>query len=179
MSDTRGSLANPCIIFLMGVSGSGKTTIGHTLSNTLGIPFYDGDDFHPEENITKMRSGLPLNDDDRYIWLQRLHELARKMLSEHGAIIGCSALKEKYREILSEGIQDKCIWVLLEGGFELIEARMKHRPGHFMPIALLRSQFDTLEIPDYAARISIDQEPAQIVSKIMEVISAKQHGSGL
>ncbi len=125
------------MIVIMGVSGSGKTTIGLQLSDALGIPFFDADDFHSEENVTKMKHNIPLNDTDRQPWLESLAIKISEWDSKNGAVLACSALKESYRSILTEGLGDRAVFIHLDGSFELIEARMKAR-NHFMPPALLR-----------------------------------------
>lgn len=150
---------------IMGVSGTGKSTIGKLLSNTLQIPFFDGDDFHPKENIEKMEAGNPLNDDDRKGWLIRLNALAQEHKST-GAIIACSALKESYRDILLEGMENHLGFIHLEGSFELIKSRLESRKGHFMPLALLQSQFNTLEAPTKAIIVSVSLTPNQIIQEI-------------
>ena len=155
------------ILFVMGVSGSGKTTIGTLLSEKLNLPFFDGDNFHPEANIKKMSEGKPLNDDDRQGWLERLNELAIEHTST-GAVIVCSALKEKYRKILGNRLEGQHKIIYLEGSFELITERLNKRVNHFMPKGLLQSQFDTLEIPIDAITVSIDQSPEAIVNEIIE-----------
>lgn len=156
----------------MGVSGTGKTTIGKLLSQTTGIPFFDGDDFHPAENIKKMSSGEPLNDVDRKGWLESLNRLAKKQLSE-GAILACSALKDKYRKTLSEEIENKLIFIYLKGSFEQIKNRLESRKGHYMSSVLLKSQFDTLEEPKNAIDVSIQLSPEEIIiyiqSKLKEL----------
>ena len=111
------------IYFIMGVSGCGKSTIGSLLANELKIPFYDGDDFHPEANVKKMASGEPLTDDDRIGWLLRLNEIALNR-SEKGAIIGCSALKESYRQILEANLQGDVRWIYLSGSFDEVMNRL-------------------------------------------------------
>src|SRR5438477_2605489 len=136
-----------CIIFIMGVSGSGKSTIGKKLAIKIGFSFFDGDDFHPAPNKEKMKAGIPLTDEDRIEWLIRMNVLAKEQMKKEGAVIACSGLKEKYRSILSEGISIPFFWVFLQGDFELIQRRMEARTGHFMPATLLTSQFETLEIP--------------------------------
>lgn len=151
----------------MGVSGTGKSTIGKLLSQKLGIPFFDGDDFHPEANIKKMASGIPLNDDDRLGWLVALNTLS-KANKNLGAVIACSALKSSYREILRKDMGTNMIFVYLEGNFALVKARMEKRDSHFMPIDLLKSQFDTLEVPKNAITVSIEQSPENIVRAIRE-----------
>ena len=153
----------------MGVSGSGKTEIGKLLATKLDYPFFDGDDYHPVANIKKMSSGTPLNDEDRKEWLINLNQLAL----EHrfnGAVIACSALKKNYRGLLQAGMGNCLAFVHLQGSFELIKARLEKRKGHFMPIALLQSQFDTLEPPTKAITVSIEESPAEIVEDILEQI---------
>jgi carbohydrate kinase (thermoresistant glucokinase family) len=153
----------------MGVSGSGKTTIGKLLSNKTSIPFFDADDFHSEANKQKMKKGIALNDEDRKEWLEELNKLARQKGEDKGAIIACSALKEKYRAILSEGV-NKPVWVFLQGGYDQIFERIKRREGHYMPVQLLSSQFESLEAPPYALLINISEKPEEIVEKIVRYI---------
>ena len=150
----------------MGVSGTGKSTIGTMLAQKLNIPFFDGDDFHPKANIQKMASGQPLNDEDRYDWLVSLNELANKHKNK-GAIIACSALKSSYREILRSGIEDSLQFIHLEGSYELIQSRMEKRTSHFMPPKLLESQFETLEYPQDAITVSVAHTPEKIITDIL------------
>ena len=157
----------PSIVYIMGVAGSGKSTIAKKLSVDAGIPFFDADDFHPSANKEKMRAGQPLNDDDRKDWLTRINDLAKEQSQKAGAIIACSALKEKYRIALSEGIEIPVYWILLQGSFELIQERMKARKEHFMPASLLQSQFDTLETPADAIVMDIKNTPEDIVADIL------------
>ncbi len=151
----------------MGVSGSGKSTIGKLLAEKLGIPFFDGDDYHPAENISKMKAGVPLTDEDRYSWLIKLHDIALDKVNHGGCIIACSALKESYRKILMNGIENNFAWIFLEGTYDLIQNRLQERSTHFMPVKLLASQFDTLEIPAYAIRIAIDEKLDTIIENIL------------
>ncbi|MEP2935435.1 MAG: NADP-dependent phosphogluconate dehydrogenase [Gilvibacter sp.] len=139
------------IIIIMGVSGSGKTSLGLALSQALQIPFLDADDFHPQENIDKMSQGLSLNDSDRAPWLLALNTLLQTHHKQEGAILACSALKESYRVTLSRKLPVE--WILLKGDYDLIYNRMRAR-DHFMPAELLRSQFDTLEVPSYGLQLS-------------------------
>ncbi|TDS15273.1 gluconokinase [Maribacter caenipelagi] len=155
------------ILFVMGVSGSGKSTIGKLLADKLQIPFFDGDSFHPEANVKKMKEGHPLNDDDRQGWLEKLNEVGKDNIST-GAVIVCSSLKKKYRTILGQNLENKHQFVYLEGSFELINARLSQRKNHYMPAGLLQSQFDILEFPDEALIVSIDQTPEEIVNDIIE-----------
>jgi carbohydrate kinase (thermoresistant glucokinase family) len=114
-----------CIIYIMGVSGSGKTTIGKKLAAEIKFPFFDGDDFHTEAKKVKMKAGHPLTDDDRAGWLKSINELAKDQMQKNGAIIACSALKEKYRTILSTGITSPLFWIFLQGSFDQIKKRME------------------------------------------------------
>ena len=150
----------------MGVSGSGKSTIGKLLSQEFNIPFYDGDDFHPKENIEKMSSGRPLNDKDRQSWLEALNGLALKELKKSNCIILCSALKQKYREILIQNIETQSEWIYLSGSFDLISKRLNSRENHFMTSDLLKSQFDILEEPRDALRVDISLSPNEIIKTI-------------
>ncbi|MFT5883842.1 MAG: 6-phosphogluconate dehydrogenase [Arcticibacterium sp.] len=159
----------------MGVCGSGKSTVGELLATKLGLPFFDGDDFHPTPNIEKMSEGIPLNDEDRIDWLQALNQKAQ----ESGGVFACSALKEKYREILFKHTGNKAHLIYLEGSYELIDGRMKARENHFMPSGLLNSQFADLEVPQYGIRVSIDQEPQNIISDIVNQIPAASQEFGL
>jgi len=160
-------ISKPSIIFVMGVSGSGKTTIGKLLSEKTNIPFFDADDFHSAANKEKMRIGRPLADEDRKEWLEKLNAIARDQMKTTGAVIACSALKEKYRKILSAAITIPVYWIFLSGDYELINQRMLERTNHFMPSSLLKSQFEILEIPENAVIINIAEEPARIVERIM------------
>ncbi len=159
--------AKPGIYFVMGVSASGKTTLGKALAAALGLDFFDGDDYHLPENIAKMSAGQPLNDRDRKGWLKGLNALAREHL-QNGAVIGCSALKEQYREWLSEGLAGSVTWVVLTGSFEQIRERIENRKGHFMPSALLRSQFDTLELPTYGIHLPVTLSVAEMLEQIRQ-----------
>jgi carbohydrate kinase (thermoresistant glucokinase family) len=156
-------------IIVMGVAGSGKSTIGKILADRLSIPFYDADDFHSQASISKMSQGVPLTDEDRYPWLQTLSNLLQSHEST-GAVLACSALKENYRSLLQQGLKERITWIYLEGSRQLLLERMKARKGHFMPEALLDSQLATLEKPSYAWCISIDKDPESILDEIMNRI---------
>lgn len=158
----------------MGVTGSGKSTIGTLLANRLSFPFFDADDFHSQENISKMSQGIPLTDEDRYPWLQTLSNLLRSHQTE-GAVLACSALKENYRRLLQQGLKEPITWIYLEGSKELLIKRMEGRKGHFMPEALLDSQLATLEKPSYAWCISIEKDPESIVNEITHRILDNKH----
>ncbi|CNH29695.1 putative gluconokinase [Yersinia aldovae] len=134
-------------IIVMGVSGSGKTTVGEAVARQIHAKFIDGDDLHPRANIQKMGSGHPLNDQDRMPWLERLSDAAYSLnhKNETGIIV-CSALKRRYRDRLREGNQGM-VFLYLKGSFDVIMERLKARSGHFMPTDLLKSQFEALEEP--------------------------------
>ncbi len=159
----------PHCIIVLGVSGAGKSTVSKLLSNSLSIPFLDADDFHPKENILKMKSGIPLNDADRLPWLKTINDALHKK-KETGFVLACSALKEEYREILQSNI-DTIKWVYLYGDFDLISSRIRTRENHFMNPDLLKDQFDTLEIPEYGFKVSIEYPPKEIVQQIINHIS--------
>lgn len=132
---------------LMGVSSTGKTTVGTEIARRLGIKLIDGDDLHPRANILKMGLGQPLNDEDRAPWLERIRDAGFSLEKKNEVgIIVCSALKKKYRDLIRDGNENvKFLW--LHGSYELILERMRQRKGHFMKEEMLKSQFDTLEIP--------------------------------
>ena len=153
------------VIVLMGVAGSGKTTIGRMLSEAMGWKFYDADDFHPRANVEKMRGGLPLDDDDRRPWLEALRELIWGCLERgESAVLACSALRESYREYLL--VDEEVKLVYLKGDFELIQKRLKGRRGHFMNPELLDSQFATLEEPDEGLHVDVSSPPREVVKTI-------------
>ena len=132
------------IVVVMGVSGSGKTVVGEVLARKLHAPFLDADAYHSKANIAKMSAGIPLADDDRWPWLDALGKALRAAAQPKGVAVGaCSALKRSYRDFLTKAAGEPVVFVYLDGSFELIDARMKARKGHFMPESLLRSQFAT------------------------------------
>ncbi|MBW4623199.1 MAG: gluconokinase [Cyanosarcina radialis HA8281-LM2] len=162
-------MAKICII--MGVSGSGKSTIGRLLSQRLGWTFYDGDDFHPQANKDKMSNGIPLDDRDRQPWLEKLHDLmAETWRDRDNAIVACSALKAAYREIL-QGDLESIFWVYLKGDYENIRARMEKRQDHFMKAVMLENQLALLEEPEADLIIDISQSQEDIVRKIADRLS--------
>ncbi len=153
------------VIVLMGVSGSGKTTIGQMLAADLGWPFYDGDDFHPAANIAKMHAGVPLTEEDRAPWLATLHAKIDELLGAGGpGVIACSALTALDRtELLGK---DRVSLIYLHGDFDLIRRRLAERHGHFFNPLLLRSQFETLQDPKDVYTVNVDQPPEAIVEQI-------------
>jgi len=159
------------VIYIMGVAGSGKTTIGKKLSAKTGYPFFDADDFHPQKNINKMKAGQPLTDEDRIPWLDNIHQFVSTHLRSGNVIMACSALKAIYRQRLSTGIEDQCRWVFLNGNYDTIRKRMQARKDHYMPAELLQSQFDALEIPGQVIEIDIENDPQKITAEILSKIS--------
>jgi gluconokinase len=160
----------PCALVVMGVSGSGKTTIAEALAKRIGWRFEDGDKFHPASNIAKMSAGIPLTDEDRWPWLQAIaDEIDRLCGKEQRAVVACSALKRIYRNVLVHGRDDVRI-ILLDGTQQLIAGRLAARRGHFMPPGLLDSQFATLERPaddERAVTVRIDATVEAIVDDII------------
>lgn len=163
-------------LIVMGVSGSGKSTIAEALARRLNWRYEDGDAFHPPSNIAKMRAGHPLNDDDRRPWLQAIAaEIDRVGDADGRVIIACSALKRSYRDILVHGRDDVRI-IFLNGSRELIAERLKNRKGHFMPPELLDSQFKALEIPqadEPAIAVPIDAPVEAIVDAIVAKLNVE------
>jgi len=164
MIDTR-------FFIVMGVAGSGKTSVGKALASHLGWDFYDADDFHPQANIIKMANGIPLDDSDRAPWLASLHDLIKSCLTHNQpGVLACSALKESYREKLLEG-NDGVQIIYLKGSYDLFWSRMVSRTEHYMKPEMLRSQFDTLEKPLNAwivdASLSVN-EIVQVISQHMQ-----------
>jgi gluconokinase len=155
------------VTIVMGVSGSGKTTVGQQLAARLGVPFYDGDDFHSAANIAKMASGTPLTDADRHDWLETLATDIAQWQAAGGAVLACSALKETYRQTLQHLAPQPLQWVFLDGSPELLRSRLQKRHGHYMGVALLDSQLATLEKPTYGLCLSIENTPAQLVDQVV------------
>jgi len=162
-----------CFYIVMGVSGCGKTSVGEALAKQLGWDFYDADDFHSSENVAKMASGTPLNDSDRAPWLATLHDLISSSLKRNRpGVLACSALKERYRQQLSDGNPNVQI-VYLKGSYELIWSRMEARADHYMKPHMLKSQFDALEEPKNALTIDISMSVADIVKTIISRSQSK------
>jgi gluconokinase len=155
-------------VIIFGVSGAGKTTIGELLARQLGQHFYEADDFHSQANIEKMHRGIPLTDEDRWPWLERLRELIeRSVAANESAVLACSALKRAYRECLRVNNQVK--FVFLRGDYALVEEQVRRRHGHFVHPALLQSQFDDLEEPkpdEDTLTIELGRTPRELVDEI-------------
>ena len=156
------------IVLVMGVSGSGKTTIGEALARELGWKYLDADNYHPMANIKKMAAGVPLQDADRWPWLEKINEELVKF-QERGKsiVVGCSALKEAYRERLARGLRDFKV-VYLRGEFPLIQSRIAARKHRFMPATLLQSQFDALEPPEGAIEVDVSGELSASIAAIVK-----------
>ena len=158
------------VIIIMGVAGAGKTTVGGLLARKLGWNFYDADDFHPKENIEKINKGIPLTDEDRLPWLLAIRALIIGLRTP--AVIACSALKRRYREVLEEGGAD-IRFVYLTGGRDLIKERLIGREGHFAGAQILESQLEALEEPEDALREDIGQDPESITEDIILKLDLK------
>lgn len=160
------------IIIVMGVTGCGKTTIGELLSQKLGCPFIEGDLFHPASNVEKMRRGIPLTDEDRWPWLKELKSkcLEQEKSRQH-VVLACSALKQSYRDLLSEGAND-VRFIYIKATPELVKSRLNQRKGHFMPASLIESQFSTLEEPTSAKGLVFDAivMPEKIVTAALSAL---------
>lgn len=138
----------PTAFVVMGVSGSGKTMVGEAIARDLGLPFLEGDSLHPKANIDKMSKGIPLTDDDRFPWLDKIGaEVAAKLAAGGGIVVSCSALKRIYRDRLRAAATGRLIFIFLRGSEAVLAPRMAARKGHFMPASLLKSQLATLEDP--------------------------------
>ncbi|MCW8334096.1 gluconokinase [Vibrio paucivorans] len=158
-------------ILVMGVSGCGKSLIGSNIAKTLGLPFHDGDDYHPKANVDKMAQGIPLNDEDRIGWLETLNRI---YTDNESAVIACSALKPMYRDILRRNNEDLVI-IFLQGDFETIWQRLSSRENHyFNGEAMLRSQFEALvePAPNEALFVDISQPADQVTSQALKAIEA-------
>ena len=169
--------ASPLVVVVMGVSGSGKTTIGLLLAGRLHWELADADSFHSAANIAKMRGGIALTDEDRLPWLRAIADWidAARAAGRH-AVVTCSALRRAYRDIIIDGRGDVRL-VYLKGDLDLVERRMAGRHGHYMPVALLHSQFEALEEPGSDERpivVSIDASPQDIVSRIIAALGVRQ-----
>lgn len=170
MAEQASGSGEVCIVVVMGVSGSGKTTIGTLLAKHLGAVFADADDFHSPENKEKMRAGIALTDEDRAPWLQTLNDLLQGWAEKRAkGVLACSALKTSYRDALSAGIAPGVLqFVWLDGSPEMIAARLEARKGTYMNPALLGSQIETLEAPVNAIRVVNDRTPEEVACEVLE-----------
>jgi carbohydrate kinase (thermoresistant glucokinase family) len=160
-------MQKPFVLYITGVSGSGKTTLGTQVAARLDVLFADGDDFHPPENIAKMHSGQPLDDQDRVGWLAAIRDFVAKRLTENQSlVVACSALRAIYRAQLMQDVpMEQVRWVHLFGDFEVIKSRMEARKGHFMPPGLLRSQFDLWEKPESGLLLDVQEDITELAGK--------------
>jgi len=166
--------ASPRLIVVMGVSGAGKSTIGEALAERLGVPFIDADNLHPRANVEKMRGGTPLEDSDRWPWLEIVADAMRNTADTNGRVVcACSALRRAYRDCLTRRAAEPIAFVLLHGDKSVIAERQANRPGHFMPPALLDSQFETLEPfdPDeHGIVLDVAQTVDEIVTRAVKAL---------
>jgi gluconokinase len=157
------------IFIIMGVSGSGKSTVGKSVSKELGWKFYEGDEYHPAENVQKMKNGSPLNDEDRLPWLLSLRKIIEDAFEKkENIIISCSALKQAYRDILK--VNDEVKFIYLKGSYDLIKKRMEVRANHFFKPAMLKSQFETLEEPEAVIEIDISVATESTINEVVNRI---------
>ena len=160
------------IIIVMGVSSSGKSSVGQAIARRLHVPFLDGDGYHPEANVEKMRAGIPLNDEDRWPWLERLARALHEAAERKGASVGaCSALKRAYRDFLAQQAGEPITFVYLDGSREIIGERMARRHHEYMPTSLLDSQFATLEVPDPATENVLVVPVTDSIEKITQTVT--------
>lgn len=151
----------------MGVSGSGKTTVGKLVAERLGLAFHDADDFHSAANIAKMESGTPLTDADRQPWLEAMAAEVPKWQATGGAVLACSALRETYRQTIQSQASQPVRWVFLDGPVEVLRKRMENRKNHYMHVSMLESQLATLEKPAYGLCVSIELAAEEATNQIV------------
>ena len=164
------------IIVLMGVAGSGKTTVGTGLAEAMQCPFVEGDSLHSKENVDKMSRGIPLTDADRAPWLAAIHARILEVFKRgQDLVVACSALKQQYRTLLAKDVP--ITGVYLKGSPALIRARLEHRPSHFMKAGMLASQFDALDEPADALVVDISASPDAIVEHILSQVGAPHHAT--
>ena len=162
------------VLLIVGVSGVGKTTIGAQVARELGIPFFDADDFHPASNIERMKSGIPLDDDDRQPWIETLAKQLSYWQKASGAVLACSALKKSYREILEAQCDERPLWLFLHAPKSVLASRLAARKGHFFDQRLLHTQLDELEAPDDGWLIDASQSEEEIVGEVLSRIRADE-----
>lgn len=159
------------IAVILGVSGCGKTTLGERCAGKLRIGYFEADGFHSKVNIKKMSSGLPLDDDDRWPWLQNIKDkIIACQTAGESAVFSCSALKESYRQFLQDGLAEPINWVYLRGSFDTIYQRLESRQGHYQKSDMLKSQFEDLEEPDYGIIIDVDMPLAEKIKLLSNTL---------
>ncbi len=158
------------VIIVMGVSGSGKSTIGARVARALDLPFIEGDNYHPEANRRKMAAGIPLDDADRAPWLEALAEVLAKAALDRGCVLACSSLKQAYRDTLASRLSAKPTFVYLHASRELLAERLAERQGHFFPVRLLDSQLETLERPTDAVELDLRKGVDELVAEAIAAL---------
>ena len=167
----RSVSVTPRILLIMGVAGSGKSTLGQRAATALGWPYFEADDFHAEANKAKMANGIPLDDADRSPWLAAIRAKMNATIDAgRSAVFTCSALKEKYRQVLAGDAQHPVTIVFLKGDYETILARVGQRQGHFMKAEMVKSQFEALEHPEGAIELDIRETPEALLAKILAAV---------
>jgi gluconokinase len=173
-TSATGPDAGPVHVVVMGVSSTGKTLVGRRLAQALGAEFVEGDELHPQSNIDKMAAGTPLDDEDRWPWLETIAERTREIgATGRSTVVTCSALKRSYRDVLRTAAADT-FFVHLHSTFNLLAQRMREREGHFMPPALLQSQFETLEPleeDEDGALVDVAVEPDEVVAAALSALA--------
>ena len=161
------------VVIVMGVSGSGKSTIGARLAKALDSPFIEGDNYHPEANRRKMAAGIPLDDADRAPWLEALAQVLAEAEQQAGCVLACSSLKQVYRDTLGSRLSAKPTFVYLHAAPELLAERLSERQGHFFPVRLLDSQLETLERPTDAIELDLNKGVEELVDEAIKQIEAR------
>ncbi len=159
------------IYIIMGVAGTGKTTVGQASAKKLNLPFLDADDFHPEENIAKMRGGDPLNETDRVPWTQAITTHISQKYNRANVLLACSALSKATRSRLRAGLSGNCVFIHLHGDCHILKERLSARKGHMFSVDLLASQFTALQMPKRAHILDIDQPVESLVTQICDLIN--------
>jgi gluconokinase len=163
------------VFVIMGVSGAGKTTVGTEVSQRLALPFFEGDTFHPQANIDKMSSGIPLTDDDRVPWIDALTDgVNQRANPQLDAIVACSALSHFVRQRICERMHDRVQFILLHADPALIEERLSHRPKHYMKAGMLNSQLTALQMPSSAYTVDVSQPLDEVVQEVVDHIERQR-----
>ena len=171
MESTELKRVGAPVVVMMGVAGTGKSSVGSALAGAMGWAFLDADDFHPEENLQKMRSGMPLTDADRWPWLESLCQALKMHRARgEGCVLACSALKQSYRALLEEAAPS-ARWFHLHGPTDLIESRLRARLGHFMGAEMLQSQLRDLESPSHVVRLDIRLSIEELLERVIKALA--------
>jgi gluconokinase len=156
----------------MGVAGSGKTTVGKAVAGQLGLPFYEGDDFHPQANIAKMSAGIPLTDEDRAPWIDALVAAINER-KQGDTVVACSALSRSVRQRIRDGLEGPTEFILLTARPDVIEERLRNRPQHYMKAGMLASQFAALQMPQQAHCVDIERPLDEVVAAVVKIVRGK------